>query len=135
MPLRRDSRSVLAMMAVLSACQAEPAPPAAGQKSAGPAQTGVASYYARELAGEQTASGERLDPESMTAASRALPLGASARVTNTETGRSVTVEINDRGPYAKGRILDVTPAAAERLGFKDEGVAEVAVQPIADPEP
>lgn len=112
----------------LSACGGE-----AEHGSAGPApppQTGAASFYARELAGEPTASGEPLDPGEMTAAHRTLPLGARAKVTNHETGRSVTVEINDRGPYARNRIVDVTPKAADKLGMKEDGVATVSVQPL-----
>lgn len=100
-----------------------------------PAQTGTASYYGPEFAGRSTASGEPHDPRDITAASRTLPLGTKARVTHKETGRSVAVEVNDRGPHAKGRILDVSPKAAERLGMKDDGVAPVEVQPLAAPKP
>ncbi|MBL8771450.1 MAG: septal ring lytic transglycosylase RlpA family protein [Phenylobacterium sp.] len=103
---------------------------AADAAAPGPVQVGEASYYASELAGRPTASGEPLKPEAMTAASRSLPLGTDARVTNTETGRSVVVEVNDRGPYAKNRIIDVTPKAAERLGMKADGAARVVVQPL-----
>jgi rare lipoprotein A len=98
-----------------------------------PVQTGVASYYAPRLAGKPTASGKPLKPNALTAASRSLPLGATAKVTNTENGRSVTVKVNDRGPYAKNRILDVSPKAAKHLGFKHDGVAKVAVQPLKAP--
>jgi rare lipoprotein A len=94
-------------------------------------QVGVASYYGREFAGKKTASGEPFDPRAMTAASPSLPLGTTARVTNTVTGRSVAVEINDRGPYTKSRILDVSAAAARQLGMKESGVAQVAIQPLA----
>lgn len=123
----------------LAACQAPatqptPAPAADVAPANGPAQVGVASYVSPELAGEPTASGEPHRPDAMTAASRTLPLGASAKVTNTETGASAQVRINDRGPYAKGRILDVSPKAAERLGMKDDGVAKVKVEPMAAPE-
>jgi rare lipoprotein A len=107
-----------------------PAPVQPAPVQPAPVQTGVASYYAPELAGERTASGEPHDPAALTAASHSLPLGASAKVTNTQNGRSVTVEVNDRRPYAKRRILDVSPKAAEHLGFKDKGVAKVAVQPL-----
>lgn len=122
----------LALAWLLGACapESDPARTAAGPPApAGPAQTGVASYYGPEFTGEPTASGKPLKPHAMTAASRSLALGAEAKVTNPETGRSVTVEVTDRGPYAKGRIIDVTPKAAERLGFKEEGVARVVVQP------
>ena len=99
-----------------------------------PAQTGTASYYGPEFAGRVTASGEPHDPTDMTAASRTLPLGTEAKVTNKETGKSVGVEVNDRGPYAKGRILDVSPRAAAKLGMKDDGVAPVKVQPLPAPK-
>jgi rare lipoprotein A len=121
----------LALVVALCACDRQPdrsgaAPPAA-------AQTGVASDYAEILAGKPTASGEPHEPTALTAASRSLPLGTTAKVTNMENGRSVTVEVNDRGPYVKNRILDVSRRAAQRLGFKEDGVAKVAVQPLAPP--
>jgi rare lipoprotein A len=93
----------------------------------------MASYYGPEFAGRPTASGEPHRPEAMTAASRSLPLGTKAKVTNTETGKSVAVDVNDRGPYAKNRILDVSPKAARHLGMKQEGVAPVKVQPLRVP--
>lgn len=120
-------------LAALSACDRGPqrsVPPAARPV---PVQTGVASYYARPLAGKPTASGEPHKPNALTAASRTLPLGTTAKVTNTENGKSVVVEVNDRGPYAKNRILDVSRKAASHLGFKHDGVAQVAVQPLRAP--
>jgi rare lipoprotein A len=108
--------------------------PAAQAAPRAPVQTGIASYYARRLAGKPTASGKRYAPKALTAASRSLPLGSTAKVTNTENGRSVTVEVNDRGPYARNRILDVSPKAAKHLGFKSDGVAKVAVQPLRPPQ-
>ena len=128
--------SPLALVA-LAACDGGRAQPDARQPNAAlpPAQAGVASYYGPGLAGEPTASGEPLRSDALTAASRSLPLGSDAKVTNTETGRSVTVEVNDRGPYAKGRILDVSPRAADRLGMKADGVAKVVVQPLQPAPP
>jgi rare lipoprotein A len=93
----------------------------------------MASYYGREFAGKTTASGERHDPNAMTAASRSLPLGTTAKVTNQQTGKSVAVEVNDRGPYARHRIIDVSPKAAKHLGMKHQGVAPVTVQPLKVP--
>ena len=119
---------------VLIACDRQPDRPLAPTASAAPVQTGVASYYARSLAGKPTASGEPHEPNALTAASRSLPLGATAKVTNTKTGQSVTVEVNDRGPYVTNRILDVSRRAAERLGFKHDGLAQVTVQPLEAPE-
>jgi len=79
-------------------------------------QSGLASVYSTESGGG-TASGQRLDPAAMTAAHPSLPFGTKVRVTNKRNGRSVVVTINDRGPFTRGRIIDVTPAAAQALGF------------------
>ncbi|MDB5492779.1 MAG: hypothetical protein JWP86_116 [Phenylobacterium sp.] len=99
----------------------------------GKPQSGVASYYGVHAAGKKTASGKKLAPNKLTAASRTLPLGTKAKVTNAETGQSVGVTVTDRGPYAKQRILDVSPKAAQHLGMKDDGVAKVKVQPLQEP--
>ena len=87
------------------------------------AESGIASVYA--YAGEKTASGERANPQTMTAAHRTLPFGTLVRVTNRSTGRSVVVRINDRGPFVRGRVIDLTPAAAHLLGFS--GLAQVTL--------
>jgi rare lipoprotein A len=76
-------------------------------------QSGIASVYS----GGRTASGERASPRQLTAAHRYLPFGTMVRVTSRATGRSVVVRINDRGPYIRGRVIDLTPAAASVLGF------------------
>jgi rare lipoprotein A len=89
------------------------------------AQTGIASVYSTE-SGSRTASGARLNPGALTAAHRTLPLGSHVRVTNRGNGRSVVVTINDRGPFVRGRIIDLTPAAAHALGFS--GLASVSVE-------
>jgi len=94
------------------------------------AQTGVASYYGTHMAGRKTASGKRFSPAKLTAASKTLPLGTKAKVINRETGKSVKVTITDRGPFKGGRILDVSPKAAQTLGMKDDGVAKVKVKPL-----
>ena len=87
------------------------------------AETGIASVYA--YAGGKTASGERASPGALTAAHRTLPFGSTVKVTNKKNGRAVVVRINDRGPFVRGRIIDVTPAAARQLGFG--GLAAVTV--------
>jgi peptidoglycan lytic transglycosylase len=87
------------------------------------AQSGIASVYAHS--GGRTASGEPVAPGAMTAAHRTLPFGALVRVTNRRNGRSVVVRINDRGPFVRGRIIDLSPAAARALGFS--GLAPVTV--------
>jgi len=88
------------------------------------AQSGIASVYA--YAGGKTASGERVSPNAMTAAHRSLPFGAKVRVINLRNGRSAIVRINDRGPFVRGRIIDVTPAVARALGFS--GLARVELE-------
>jgi rare lipoprotein A len=80
--------------------------------------------------GKRTASGERLDTVTPTAAHRSLPLNSHAKVTNLENGRSVIVKINDRGPYARGRILDLSPRAADALDMKHARLVAVAVDPL-----
>ena len=91
-------------------------------------QVGVASWYGPGFHGRLTASGERFDQNDLTAAHRNLPLGSEVRVTNLENGRTVTVEINDRGPYVKNRVLDLSKAAARRLGIIENGVAKVRIE-------
>jgi rare lipoprotein A len=133
---RRVARALHALLALvffaapLSACDRETNRPKVATAPPKPVQTGEASYYARGLRGRLTASGEPHDPSALTAASPSLPLGSAAKVTNRENGRSVVVKIDDRGPRAKDRILDVSRKAADRLAFKGKGVAEVAVQPL-----
>ena len=92
--------------------------------SAAMAESGIASVYA--YSGGKTASGERAQPGALTAAHRTLPFGTQVRVTNKRNGRSVTVRINDRGPFVRGRVIDLTPAAARALGFS--GLAPVTVE-------
>lgn len=89
---------------------------------------GVASYYGAELAGNRTASGERFNPNAMTAAHRTLRMGTMVKVTNKSNGRSVVVRINDRGPFTKGRIIDVSRAAAERIAMIRSGTARVKLE-------
>ena len=86
---------------------------------------GVASYYGNELAGHRTASGERFNPGLLTAAHRTLPLGSMVRVTNPANGKSVVVRINDRGPFARGRVLDLSKSAAAQIGLIARGSGRV----------
>jgi rare lipoprotein A len=92
---------------------------------------GTASWYGRAAAGRKTATGERLDPNKLTAACRQLPLQSRALVTDLENGRSVGVRINDCGPYTRGRQIDVSKRAAEKLDMADRGTAPVKIQSIA----
>ena len=87
--------------------------------------SGDASYYGNELAGNRTASGEIFDPGRLTAAHRTLPLGSEVRVTNPNNGRSVIVEINDRGPYHGNRVIDLSTAAARTIGLIRSGTGRV----------
>lgn len=96
-------------------------------------QRGMASYYAPHFRQRPTAAGGRFDPNSDTAAHRTLPLGTVARVTNLANGRSAVVTIRDRGPHARGRIVDVSPRVAEDLHMRDAGVTRVILQPITVP--
>jgi rare lipoprotein A len=90
--------------------------------------TGVASWYAYPYGTRHTASGEPFDGRLLTAAHKTLPLPCRAEVTNLDNGRTVVVRVNDRGPFVSGRLIDLSPAAAERLGFKGQGVARVRVK-------
>jgi rare lipoprotein A len=81
------------------------------------------------------ANGERFDPNSNSAAHKTLPLGTVARVTNLENGRSTVVRVEDRGPFVRGRVIDVSPRTARRLEMKEEGTARVAVTPLQVPPP
>jgi rare lipoprotein A len=87
----------------------------------------LASFYSH---GRRTASGERFDPHGLTAAHRTLPFGTRVRVTNLATGRSVTVRVNDRGPYVRGRSIDVSSSAAQMLGITRQGVAKVKLDVV-----
>ncbi len=89
------------------------------------AQKGKASWYGPGFHGRKTASGERFNQHALTAAHRRLPLGTRVTVVNMANGKSIEVEINDRGPYVPGRILDVSKAVAERLGMREAGTAPV----------
>lgn len=90
-------------------------------------QTGLASFYANRLHGRRTASGERYDKKAFTAAHRDLPFGTRVWVVNLKNKRGVEVRINDRGPHRKGRIIDLSHAAAKQLGMLKDGVARVEI--------
>lgn len=91
------------------------------------AMTGLASYYWQ---GQKTASGEMFDKNALTAAHRTLPMNTRVKVTHVESGRSVVVRINDRGPFKPGRVVDVSDRAAEVLGFKTKGLAHVKLEVV-----
>lgn len=90
-------------------------------------QTGKASYYSDNLSGSKTANGERYRPTEYTAAHKKLPFGTKVKVTNVNNGKTVTVRINDRGPFVAGRIIDLSKAAAKDIGIIQAGVAKVKI--------
>jgi rare lipoprotein A len=97
---------------------------------------GKASFYAKKFAGRKMADGTRMRLHADNAASKTLPLGTTAKVTNLETGKSAVVTIQDRGPHVKGRIVDLSPGTAEKIGITGEnGVSKVEVAPISVPQP
>ena len=98
--------------------------------SAADVQEGEASYYADSLQGNKTASGEPYDRNALSAAHRTLPFGTKVRVTYLETGQSVNVVINDRGPHVKGRIIDLSGAAAAEVGLKEAGHGKVRLEVV-----
>lgn len=100
----------------------------AGPNVAGYHETGRASWYGRFFHGRRTANGERFDMHALTAAHRTLPLGSYVRVTNPATDRSVIVRINDRGPFARGRVIDLSMAAASALHMQHAGTARVEIE-------
>lgn len=113
-------------------------PPAEGHRldTSGRPQVGEASFYASQFNGRKMADGQPMNPQDDNAASKTLPLGTKARVTNLETGKSAVVTIQDRGPYVDGRIVDLSPASAQQIGLtKQQGVTDVKVEPIAVPLP
>jgi rare lipoprotein A len=129
--LRRALAAVGLCAAWALACAHPPSFPA------GTAEEGHASYYAARFDGRQTASGERYDPRALTAAHRSLPFGSVVRVSRVEAGGalgpSVDVRIHDRGPFVKGRIIDLSAAAAHELDMLADGIARVRVWVLALP--
>lgn len=109
-----------------------PPPPAPPAPEA--AQVGAASWLDDSFAGRRTASGRRFDPTRMVAAHRTLPFGTRIRVTNLENGRHAVLTVVDRGPFRKGRIVDVSPRAARTLGFLHAGIARVRVEVVSLPD-
>lgn len=125
--MRRVMATSLALMLAM---------PAVAQDQIGGGETeignGTASYYGRELAGNRTASGERFDPDQMTAAHPTLAFGSKVRVTNLSNGQSVIVRVNDRGPFGGRRVIDISQAAAKEIGMHRSGTARVSLTLVAD---
>lgn len=116
---------VVTLLFGLAGCATVGGRPRPGADSA---EVGTASFYARRFHGRTTASGVRYDPARMLAAHRTLPFGTRVRVTNLENRRSVVVTVVDRGPFRRGRIIDLSRSAARELGFVREGLAEVRLE-------
>lgn len=115
----------------LASTAAKPAPDLSARK-----RVGKASFYARQFFGKTMANGAPMDPKGDNAASRTLPLGTTAKVTNVETGKTAVVTIQDRGPYVDGRVVDLSPGTAAKIGLTPrKGVTKVVVAPITVPLP
>jgi rare lipoprotein A len=95
-------------------------------------ETGIGSWYGDEFAGRLTANGEIFDPDMVTAAHKTLPMPSVVRVTNLDNGKSLVVRINDRGPFVPGRVIDLSREAARLIGYRDQGIARVRVQVLAE---
>jgi rare lipoprotein A len=134
--MRTFARCLVALLFCLTACSSEPpepvpAPPAQASETPTFSQTGGASWYGPDHDGKVTANGEHFDMHEMTAAHRSLAFGTIVRVHSAATGRMVKVRINDRGPFEKRRIIDLSAAAAEALGIHEKGVASVHLDVFA----
>ena len=117
-----------------SQARATPHRPAPALDRSGHTRIGKASFYAGKFDGRKMADGTRMDPQGDNAASKTLPLGTTAKVTNLQTGQSAVVTIRDRGPHVPGRIVDLSPQTAQQVGLdRHEGVSRVAVTPLALP--
>jgi rare lipoprotein A len=146
--MQHELKALAAAAAMLIACAAgaqtdgkddnriDPATDRPAADLTGRARTGIASFYAAMFFGRKMADGTPMNPNGDNAASRTLPLGTKARVTNLKTGESAIVTIQDRGPYVKGRIIDLAPGTARRIGITEAmGLAKVEVTPIYVPLP
>lgn len=116
--------ALLGALALLTGCSTF------GGGGSGASESGKASYYGDRHHGQKTASGERFNQNALTAAHRSLPFGTRVRVTNLNNERSVVVRINDRGPFVRGRVIDVSRAAAERLDMLRAGVVPVRIETL-----
>lgn len=130
--------SLLMSMAFLSSCtmrgQERISPPPVPREEPTRAFVGEASYYGDEFNGRKTANGEIYSHDALTAAHRSLPFGTRVRVTNLHNKRSVTLRVNDRGPFLDGRVIDVSKSAAEALGMITSGTVPVRVE-VLDQRP
>ncbi|MCU0834333.1 MAG: septal ring lytic transglycosylase RlpA family protein [Chromatiaceae bacterium] len=128
MPNFSSSAGVLALLLLLFL-------PLAAVAKVGPGHTenGIASFYHDRFHGRKTANGERFDQSAYTAAHKTLPLGTTVRVTRVDNGKSILVRINDRGPFKKGRVIDLSRRAARDLGMIEKGLVKVKVEVVRLP--
>ncbi len=131
-PTHTFPREIPPIAKVPSPPETEQAPPAISQPTM--METGLASWYGPKFHGKLTASGEVFNQEKFTAAHQTLPWGSRVKVTNLANGKSVDVRINDRGPFGKGRIIDLSRAAARALGMVGQGITTVRVEWLSDSE-
>ncbi len=117
-----------AALLVLAGCGSTPK--SGGSVSSGHSESGIASYYGNEFHGRKTANGERFDQGKLTAAHRTLPFGTRVKVTNRQNGKSVVVRVNDRGPFARGRIIDLSSSAFKSIAYLGAGVVPVQIQVV-----
>jgi len=132
---RRRMYHLIAALCCLSLGACSWVPKGESQLDVGIKERGMASWYGEQFHGKQAANGEIFDMGALTAAHRTLPLGSMIRVTNLTNGKHVRVRINDRGPYVNGRILDLSLAAADRLGMVHGGVSVIQLEVIGDRRP
>ncbi|MGE5539459.1 MAG: septal ring lytic transglycosylase RlpA family protein [Gemmatimonas sp.] len=129
-------RAICVAMLFLSACAVPHAPPPQQSRDQSTfRQEGIASWYGSRHHGLTTASGERFDMNAPTAAHKSLPFGTVVRVTNLDNGRTTKVKINDRGPYVRNRIIDLSSQAARALGMRERGIARVRIEAYASDQP
>jgi len=134
MRLRTWLLAPFALTLLISGCAHFAPPPAKSEAAASSksrfSQQGKASFYAHKHHGRRTANGERHDQHAMVAAHPSLPFGTRVRVTNLQNQKQVIVRINDRGPFVRGRIIDLSRAAAEGVGMIDKGIARVRIETL-----
>lgn len=137
MRIHRAVSRVLATLVGLGALATAPtSSPAAGLTGArGETQTGLAAYYSSRLQGRRTASGERFDNAALTTAHQTLPFGTRVKITNEKNGKSAVLRVNDRGPTQPNRIVDVSRAAAQRMGFVQSGVTPARLEVVEAAKP
>ena len=131
-PAKADPAPTAAAPAAAPAPAPAPAPVAVAPAASGGAMEGLAAYYSNRLNGRKTASGEVFDQGKLTAAHQTLAFGTKVKVTNTKNNRSVVVRINDRGPTQPGRVIDLSRAAAAKLGMMKAGLVPVKLEVVAE---